>query len=104
MVQETAGISNSGLKENAATDVTSLSKTQVYEALYAVNAGIQRCLNALTLLEATRLPFRGLEAHKLMAEELRAGINHTVLIIMEQIEARDWAAHEKERLSCVQQA
>ena len=99
MVQETSGTSNSGLKENPAPDVISLSKTQIYEALYAVNAGIQQCLNALTLLEASGLPFRRLAVSELIAEELRAGINHDILIVMEEIEAQDWAAQEKKRLA-----
>ena len=103
MVQETPGTSNSGLKENPAPDVTSLSKTQIYEALYAVNAGLQQCLNALTLLEASGLPFRRLAVIELIAEEIRAGINHDVLSVMEEIEAHDWAAYEKQRLALMQQ-
>ena len=103
MVQETSGISNSGLKENPAPDVTSLSKTQIYEVLYAVNAGIQQCLNALTLLEASGLPLGCLSANEVMLEEIRAGINHRILTILEQIEAHDWAAHEKTRLAAMPQ-
>lgn len=83
-------------------DAKSFSKTEIYEALYNLNAGIEQFLNALTVLEDSGLGFSRLSAHRVLAEEMRAGINQGILTVLEQIEARDWAAHEKNRLGLTQ--
>ena len=43
-----------------------------------------------------------LSANEVVLEEIRAGINHRILTVMEQIEAHDWAVHEKQRLTLVE--
>lgn len=79
------------MTKKAAADITTFSKTGIYEALYDLNAGIQQFLNAVTVLENSGLSFGMLAANKLLAEELRAGMNHAIVSVMEQIESRDWA-------------
>lgn len=74
-----------------------VSKTEIYEALYGLNAGIQQFLDSLTLLDKAGLGLPFLNGYRILADEIRSAINFSTAETMTAIELRDYKELEKER-------
>jgi hypothetical protein len=90
--------------DSAVGDVTlntfahpNVSKTELYEALYGLNAGIQQFLNSLTFLDKAGLGLPFLNGYRILADEIRSAINFSTAETMTAIELRDYKELEKER-------
>jgi hypothetical protein len=76
----------------------SVAKIEVYEALYALNQGVEQFIRSLDVLQRAGLDLRYINGQKILVEEIRAGVNHKILGLMTEREKEDWARYEKKRL------
>lgn len=76
----------------------SVSKLEVYEALYGLNQGVEQFIRSLTVLQKAGLDLPFINGQKILIEEIRAGANHKILGMMTERERTDWARYEKNRL------
>jgi hypothetical protein len=74
-----------------------VKKTEIYEALYGLNAGIQQFLNSLDFLDKAGLGLPFLNGYRILADEIRSAINFSTTETMTAIELRDYKDLEKER-------
>ena len=75
-------------------------KSEIYNALAAINRGFDVMLESLTILETEGLLSADyLQQQREIAEEVRAGLNHTVLGKMLVREEDDWAHFGKMRVA-----
>ena len=75
-----------------------LPKFTIYQALYNVNTAFQTIGNEIETLRASGLfPPEALNLYAITGEELRSGINHKILQIMELRESRDWGHFGEEK-------
>jgi hypothetical protein len=65
-------------------------KTEVYEALYGLNAGIQQFMNSLDFLDKAGLGLPFLNGYRVLADEIRSAINFSTAEVMAVIELRDY--------------
>jgi hypothetical protein len=73
------------------------SKTEIYEALYGLNAGIQQFLDSLTFLDKAGLGLPFLNGYRILANEIRSAINFSTTETMTAIELCDYRELEKQR-------
>jgi hypothetical protein len=71
-------------------------KTEIYEALYGLNAGIQQFLNSLDFLDRAGLGIPFLNGYRILADEIRSAINFSTTEAMTVIELFDY--HQLENL------
>ena len=83
-----------GLNTFAPPDV---KKTEIYEALYGLNAGIQQFLSSLDSLDRAGLGLPFLNGYRILADEIRSAINFSTTEAMTVIELRDYKEFEKQR-------
>jgi hypothetical protein len=74
-----------------------ISKTDVYEALYGLNAGIQQFLNSLDFLDRAGLGLPFLNGYRILADEIRSAINFSTAEVMAVIELQDYEELESQR-------
>jgi hypothetical protein len=74
-----------------------VTKTEVYEALYGLNAGIQQFLNSLDFLDRAGLGLPFLNGYRILADEIRSAINFSTAETMTAIELRDYEALKRKR-------
>jgi hypothetical protein len=74
-----------------------VKKTEIYEALYGLNAGIQQFLDSLDFLDKAGLGLPFLNGYRILADEIRSAINFSTTETMTAIELRDYKELEKER-------
>jgi len=67
-----------------------IKKTEIYEALYGLNAGIQRFLNSLDFLDRAGLGIPFLNGYRILADEIRSAINFSTTEAMSVIELLDY--------------
>jgi hypothetical protein len=80
------------------TFVTSdVKKTEIYETLYGLNAGIQQFLESLDFLDKAGLGLPFLNGYRILADEIRSAINFSTTEAMTAIELSDYKEFEKER-------
>jgi hypothetical protein len=77
----------------------SVNKTEVYEALHGLNAGIQQFINALDFLETSGLDLPFLNGYRILANEIRSAVNFSTTEAMTAIELRDYNDLEKQRIT-----
>jgi hypothetical protein len=75
-----------------------VKKTEIYEALYGLNAGIQQFLNSLDFLDKAGLGLPFLNGYRILADEIRSAINFSTTEAMTAIELHDYKELEKERM------
>jgi hypothetical protein len=85
---------NAALNTFANPDV---KKTEIYEALYGLNAGIQQFLNSLDFLDKVGLGLPFLNGYRILADEIRSAVNFSTTEAMTAIELRDYKELERER-------
>jgi hypothetical protein len=85
-----------GLNTFAPPDV---KKTEIYEALYGLNAGIQQFLSSLDSLDRAGLGLPFLNGYRILADEIRSAINFSTTEAMTAIELRDYNDLEKQRMT-----
>ena len=74
-------------------------KTQIYDALAAFNRGFDASLESLTVLQQQGLVTpEYVEYQTILAQELRAGINHRILNVLKTTEMEDWTHFAKARI------
>ena len=69
-----------------------IKKTEIYEALYGLNAGIQQFLNSLDFLDRAGLGIPFLNGYRILADEIRSAINYSTTEAMTVIELLDYRA------------
>lgn len=67
-----------------------IKKTEIYEALYGLNAGIQQFLNSLDFLDRAGLGIPFLNGYRILADEIRSAINYSTTEAMTVIELIDY--------------
>jgi hypothetical protein len=67
-----------------------IKKTEIYEALYGLNAGIQQFLNSLDFLDRAGLGIPFLNGYRILADEIRSAINFSTTDAMAVIELLDY--------------
>jgi hypothetical protein len=83
--------------KQAVSDQPKISKTEVYEALYGLNAGIQQFLNSLDFLDRAGLGLPFLNGYRILADEIRSAINFSTTEAMTVIELYDYKELESQR-------
>jgi hypothetical protein len=93
--------SNSEERETALNAVVhpNVNKTEIYEALHGLNAGIQQCINSLDLLDNSGLDLPFLNGYRILANEIRSAIDFSTTEAMTAIELRDYQVFEKQRMT-----
>jgi hypothetical protein len=76
-----------------------VNKTEIYEALHGLNAGIQQCINSLDLLDTSGLDLPFLNGYRILANEIRSAVNFSTTEAMTAIELRDYQDFEKQRMT-----
>jgi len=74
-----------------------VTKTEIYEALYGLNAGIQQFVNSLDFLDKAGLGLPFLNGYRILADEIRSAINFSTAETMTAIELRDYKQLERQR-------
>jgi hypothetical protein len=74
-----------------------VTKTEIYEALYGLNAGIQQFVNSLDFLDKAGLGLPFLNGYRILADEIRSAINFSTTETMTAIELRDYKELERQR-------
>jgi hypothetical protein len=67
-----------------------IKKTEIYEALYGLNAGIQQFLNSLDFLDRAGLGIPFLNGYRILADEIRSAVNFSTTEAMTVIELLDY--------------
>jgi hypothetical protein len=67
-----------------------IKKTEIYEALYGLNAGIQQFLNSLDFLDRAGLGIPFLNGYRILADEIRSAVNYSTTEAMTVIELLDY--------------
>jgi hypothetical protein len=80
-----------------ATAQPTIKKTEIYEALYGLNAGIQHFLNSLDFLDRAGLGIPFLNGYRILADEIRSAINFSTTEAMTVIELLDYEQLENLR-------
>lgn len=74
-------------------------KSEIYNALAAMNRSFDVMLESLTILKQEGvLTGDYVQQQTETAEEIRAGLNHAIWEKMELIEQKDWAEYGKKRI------
>lgn len=73
-----------------ATVQPAIKKTEIYEALYGLNAGIQQFLNSLDFLGRAGLDIPFLNGYRILADEIRSAVNYSTTEAMAVIELLDY--------------
>jgi hypothetical protein len=76
-----------------------VNKTEVYEALHGLNAGIQQFINSLDFLDTSGLDLPFLNGYRILANEIRSAVNFSATEAMTAIELRDYNDLEKQRMT-----
>jgi hypothetical protein len=76
-----------------------VNKTEIYEALHGLNAGIQQCVNSLDLLDNSGLDLPFLNGYRILANQIRSAVNFSATEAMTAIELRDYNDLEKQRMT-----
>jgi hypothetical protein len=84
--------------EQAQASGSEIRKTEIYEALYGLNAGVQQFLNSLDFLDRAGLGLPFLNGYRILADEIRSAINFSTTEAMNVIELRDYEQLESQRL------
>jgi hypothetical protein len=74
-----------------------VTKTEIYEALYGLNAGIQQFVNSLDFLDKAGFGLPFLNGYRILADEIRSAINFSTADAMTAIELRDYKELERQR-------
>jgi hypothetical protein len=93
--------SNSDERETALNAFVhpNVNKTEIYEALHGLNAGIQQCINSLDLLDNSGLGLPFLNGYRILANQIRSAVNFSATEAMTAIELRDYQDFEKQRMT-----
>jgi hypothetical protein len=67
-----------------------IKKTEIYEALYGLNAGIQQFLTSLDFLDRAGLGIPFLNGYRILADEIRSAVNFSTTEAMTVIELLDY--------------
>jgi hypothetical protein len=73
-----------------ATVQPTIKKTEIYEALYGLNAGIQQFLTSLDFLDRAGLGIPFLNGYRILADEIRSAVNFSTTEAMTVIELLDY--------------
>jgi hypothetical protein len=74
-------------------------KSEIYNALAAINRGFDAALESLTILQQDGiLTAEYIQQQSEMAEEIRSGLNHAILEKLEEREKADWGHFGKMRV------
>ena len=76
-----------------------VNKTEIYEVLHALNAGIQQFINSLDFLDTSGLDLPFLNGYRILANEIRSAVNFSTTEAMTAIELRDYRDLEKQRMT-----
>lgn len=74
-----------------------IKKTEIYEALYGLNAGIQQFLTSLDFLDRAGLGIPFLNGYRILADEIRSAINFSTTEAMTVIELLNYEQLENLR-------
>ena len=93
--------SNSDERETALNAFVhpNINKTEVYEALHGLNAGIQQCIDSSDFLDTSGLDLPFLNGYRILANQIRSAVNFSTTEAMTAIELRDYNDLEKQRMT-----
>src|SRR6478752_1412288 len=63
-----------------------VSKTEIYQALHGLNAGIQQFIDSLDFLDTSGLDLPFLNGYRILANEIRSAVNFSTTEAMTSIE------------------
>jgi hypothetical protein len=73
-------------------------KGEIYAALYGLNSAIHQVLNSINFLDRYDLGLPFLNGYRILAEEIRSGINFTTADAMSIVELREHRMREEQKL------
>lgn len=81
-----------------AASMSPQEKSEIYAALYGLNSGIQQVLNSINFLDRPDLGLPFLNGYRILADEIRSGINFTTAEAMSILELREYRMREEQTL------
>ncbi len=78
----------------------SYSQSELYEALYGLNAGIEEILWALVRMRRVGLLIPFINGHIIVMQELQTWVKDGVMGAMSEDERMEWEKYEIQRRSC----
>jgi hypothetical protein len=75
---------------DAAAKMSQREKSEIYAALYSLNSGIQQVLNSINFLDRPNLGLPFLNGYRILADEIRSGVNFTTAEALSIIEIREY--------------
>jgi hypothetical protein len=83
---------------DAAPSMSAREKSEIYAALYGLNSAIHQILNSIDFLDRYDLGLPFLNGYRILAEEIRSGINFTTAEAMSIVELREFRIREERKL------
>ena len=84
---------------DATLSISPQEKAEIYAALYGLNSGIHQVLNSINFLDRPDLGLPFLNGYRILAEEIRSGINFTTAEAMGIFELREYQIREKQKIA-----
>jgi hypothetical protein len=79
---------------DAMSSISARDRSDVYAALYSLNSGIHQVLNSIDFLDKSDLGLPFLNGYRILADEIRSGINFTTAEALSIFEIRDYRERE----------
>jgi hypothetical protein len=76
--------------------VSARDRSDVYAALYGLNSGIHQVLNSIDFLDKSDLGLPFLNGYRILADEIRSGINFTTAEALSIFEIRGYREREQQ--------
>lgn len=80
----------------AVLSLSEREKAEIYAALYGLNSGIHQVLNSINFLDRPDLGLPFLNGYRILADEIRSGINFTTAEALSILELRAYREREKQ--------
>jgi hypothetical protein len=81
---------------DAASSIPMRDRSDIYAALYGLNAGISQVLNSIDFLDESDLALPFLNGYRILADEIRSGINFRTAEALSMVEIRDYRTREQQ--------
>jgi hypothetical protein len=82
---------------DATSSISERERSEIYAALYGLNHGIQQVLNSINFLDRPELGLPFLNGYRILADEIRSGINFTTAEAFSMLELRAYRERQEQR-------
>ncbi len=76
------------------------SQSELYDALYGLNAGIEEILQSLVRMRRAGLIVPFINGHIILVQELQTWVKDGVMGMMDDSERIEWEKYENQRRAC----